>query len=277
MKRISHVLRNALTLGKAHQSFLDARWISLLLHLTPGRYKRAVALRILSLSPHYFYRKLQPASVRGRQFLDAEFERNRQSRRRIFETLIEPQITKDSVALDVGCGPGFLSRQVAERARYVYAADISSGVLACAQILNGQPNIRYVSAQTDPYAEVPRGGVDFVFSFAVVQHCTEEILQTILSQCHEKMRPGARGLFHLVIDDQEWTTEQDVAGDRSVLGRVKYRYGLNCFTRSKADVMRAFTDAGLRVIDIGRAGELANMAFDGDDIWAQDLVHFAKP
>ena len=57
VRKYVDVALRALTLGREDQSFLDAGWIVALLRSAPARRRRRLALSILSLSPHYFYRQ----------------------------------------------------------------------------------------------------------------------------------------------------------------------------------------------------------------------------
>jgi SAM-dependent methyltransferase len=117
-----------LAIGRAtwgsNQNFLGARWVAALVDKTPERMRERAALRVLSLSPHYFYAR----------DLQAEAERNRASRRALVDGLIAPYLGPDIRVIDYGCGPGYMAREVAERVGHVDAVDISPGVLACASL-----------------------------------------------------------------------------------------------------------------------------------------------
>jgi SAM-dependent methyltransferase len=115
------------------QNFLGARWVERVVDGAPESARERVALRFLALSPHYFYDR----------DLVAEASRNRQSRQILADGLVVPHLAPDARVLDYGCGPGYLAAAVAGQAAHVAAVDISRGMLACARVLNGRPNVTY--------------------------------------------------------------------------------------------------------------------------------------
>jgi 2-polyprenyl-3-methyl-5-hydroxy-6-metoxy-1,4-benzoquinol methylase len=162
------------------QNFLGRRWIASLVENSPDRLRERVALRLLSLSPHYFCHN----------DIHAESERLRRSRRALAETIVAPYISKDARVIDYGCGPGYMSRAVAEMAGRVDAVDISRGVLACARALNGRANIRCL---TPAELRQTAGHADLAYSFAVAQHMRAEALVAALSLLASTIRRGSAG------------------------------------------------------------------------------------
>ena len=144
MDRFVQVLKRAITIGNKPQAFIGAKWVVTLLKVTPQSKKRAMALRILSMSPHYFYRDANPeyAELPLPQFLEAEYTRNRISRQKICHYILKDRLSKRDLVLDYGCGPGFLAKEVAKSVRRVYACDISQGVLEGAKIINAAEKMR---------------------------------------------------------------------------------------------------------------------------------------
>src|SRR5271166_3744369 len=102
--KVSNLTKALLTNGKEHQAFIGAKWLVALLRAAPSSINRSLALRILAISPHYFYRSMNPAykHMPKRQFLDAEFERNRASRERICKQVILPYVKPGDHVLDIG-------------------------------------------------------------------------------------------------------------------------------------------------------------------------------
>jgi SAM-dependent methyltransferase len=221
------------------QNFLGAKWVEHLVDNSPTKIREHVALRLLSLSPHYFYDR----DIRN------EAERNRRSRQALVDALIAPYLNQSVRVLDYGCGPGYMAYAVAEIADHVYAVDISRGVLACAKVLNGRPNITFrTPTEIGQEAEM----VDLAYSFAVVQHLRTELLLDALGVIAGRLRPNGVLLLHFAIPGQGgWRTEAEWARDKSIGGRAKMRYALNCFGRS-ADEMETivsgcgFTDVVVR-------------------------------
>ena len=65
--------------GFGSQNFLGHRWVGSLLATLPANRKRPAALRVLAMSPHYFFRTPSNAHLTSRDFLESEFARSRDS------------------------------------------------------------------------------------------------------------------------------------------------------------------------------------------------------
>ena len=264
----------ALTLGREGQSFVGARWVDRLLRFAPEKHQRRLALAVLSWSPHYFYRDTTPGSpqLSEREFTEREFARNKSTREKIASLILEPHLNSAQVALDYGCGPGFLTNSVSRRVRAVYGIDLSRGVLACARILNGGPNVTFL--HTTQMDEVPDRSIDIVYSFAVIQHLTDAVFVSVLALLHQKLKPGGKLVVHVVLDGDSWRMEQDWRQDTSLKGRVKWKYGLNCFKRNEEDFRTMLAAAGFASIAIQPIADLCGEKFD--DICTQHLVSAVK-
>lgn len=277
LRRQLSFISNALTLGKRPQSFLAARWVEGILRACPRAQRRSFALQLLGLSPHYFFRESDPA-YRGmprRKFLEMEARRNDESRRILVERIVAPHLPRGRTALDLGCGPGFAARHASGFASRVFACDISPGVIACAKILNPAANIIYFDTLDDDYQRVPDASLDLVYSFAVAQHVTDRVLRGLLSTCFAKLKPGGRAVFHMVTHDPTWRSERDWRSDRSIRGRIKVKYALNCFVRNPSDVRCMVVDAGFDDPEFHLASEFVSDLKDA--IADQDIVLFGKP
>lgn len=241
------------------QNFLGARWVEHIVSSSPVQIRESVALRLLSLSPHYFY----DHDIR------AEAERNRRSRQALTDALIAPHLNRTMRILDYGCGPGYMACAVAEQVRHVDAVDISRGVLACAKVLNGKANISYLRPEE---LKQQKEMVELAYSFAMVQHLTSEVLVDVLGLLASKIRDGGILLLHFPVPDGDvWRTETECLRNQSLAGRAKLRYGLNCFGRS-ADEMKAlvsksgFTDVVVRPLNGTISGS------DDDDVAKQHIL-----
>ena len=253
----SDVLISRATWGGS-QNFLGARWIERLVASAPSAARERVALRLLALSPHYFY---------GRD-LAAEAARNRRSRQVLADQLITPRLTPGARVLDYGCGPGYLAAAVAQRAGQVHAVDISRGVLACARVLNGLPNISYQTPEEFRAAAEP---VDLAYSFAVVQHLRTGALTAALGLLAEAVRPGGLLLLHFAVaGSQGYRTESQWLADGSLAGRAKLRYGLNCFGRTAAELAELVTCSGFT--DVAARPLSGLVSIPDDDIPDQHLL-----
>jgi SAM-dependent methyltransferase len=239
------------------QNFLGAPWVARLVESAPRPASERVALRMLALSPHYFYDR----------DLRAESERNRRSRKALAQSLIAPHVSAETTVIDYGCGPGYLARAVAGLAGQVAAVDISPGVLACARVLNPAPNISYLRP-----AELARrlGQADLAYSFAVVQHLSTPALSAALQLLARSIRPGGTLLLHFAVTGEAgYRSEETWLADRSLTGRARLRYGLNCFGRTSAELRAAVAAAGFTgVVTRWLAGD----SVGDDDISQQHLL-----
>ncbi|HEV2125522.1 MAG TPA: methyltransferase domain-containing protein [Chloroflexota bacterium] len=238
------------------QNFLGAPWAEHVLRLAPSPFRERIALRVLSLSPHYFYDS-------DRQ---AEAERNRTTREGLVRDVLLHYLDSTAIALDYGCGPGYMAAAVAAHVRQVEAVDVSRGVLACARVLNGLPNIAY---ETPDEAARRKEPVDIAYSFAVVQHLTDSAFRGVLTMLRRRVRTGGTLLIHFPVADEEWRTEGQWRADSSVRGRAKMRFGLNCFGRSEAEMARLVTQAGFRNT---RTQPLAELTSADPDVSRQRLL-----
>ena len=265
-----------LTLGKDRQSFIGARWLVLLLRLTPGHLRRKAALWILSLSPHYFYREANPdytnLSMNG--FLDAEYERNRSSREMICNQLLMRYLKPHYEVLDIGCGPGFLAKAVAQHVRAVYACDISPGVLECARIINHADNLTYIYSGESGFAHIPNSSLDLIYSIAVIQHLRESVIEYLFNVARTKLRHGGLCLFQVQLENNEWKTEDESRRDETLTGHLRMKYGLNCFQRSEAFFSALASQTGLSLVGVHSLSDFLDSPFD--DVYYQHLIILTK-
>ncbi len=238
----------------------------MLLEKAPTSVRSRIALRLLSLSPHYFWGKSGEFWI-SRNTIKREHQRNRESRRQLFEEVVLPHVRAEHTVLDYGCGPGYLAAATAKVVHQVVGCDISAGALACARTLNPGVNIRYVDVTTDGWSS----GImaDVAYSFAVAQHVRDTVLQQILRTVREMLKPGGLLLMHVIIDAPGWRSEADWLGDNSMVGRVKLKYGLNCFSRTADQVIGLAETAGFHGCQIKPMSEFT---FVDDDIAREHIL-----
>lgn len=237
MSRLFSAVKWVLTLGSKPQTFLDAKWIVIFLDKIPLPKKRIWALRILNLSPHYFISSDAPEfnGMRNNDYLEAVFKLCNQSRDKIFEILLKDYLDEDYEVIDYGCGPGFLARAASPYVKKIYGLDISGGAIACAKVVNSADNIEYLKADRDGLSAIDDESVDAIYSYAVVQHLTDEVFNSVLRTCRQKLKFGGRLLLHIQLTDEVWRTENDWKNDTSIVGHLKYNYGLHCFGRTEGE------------------------------------------
>ncbi len=229
-----NLLKWGLTLGSEPQNFLGAKWIKSFLKKIPERKKRIWALRFLSLSPHYFIDPDNPEfkGMSTDQYLERSFRIICESREEIFDKLLKTKFETGFEVLDYGCGPGFLAKAAAPFVKKIYAVDISGGAIVCARIVNPAKNIEYLEANEESFDKIPDGKLDAVYSYAVVQHLEIESFEKILEICRKKLKPDGLLILHIRLIDEIWKTEEFWKFDKSMTGKIRYKFDLHCFGRS---------------------------------------------
>ncbi len=241
MRKVLSIAKWSVTLGRDPQNFLGARWVTALLDRVPEEGKRKWALRLLALSPHYFIDGDNPEfrSMGNDEYLERSFSIISRTRDEIYENVLKPYLKADDEVLDYGCGPGFVAKAVAPFVKKVTAIDISSGAIACARVVNAAENIDYMVADEAGLASIPDGSLDAVYSYAVIQHLTDEVFKIVLDVCQRKLKTEGKLLLHVQLPDATWKTEEDWRNDATLQGKVKFKYGLHCFGRTE-DQYREF-------------------------------------
>lgn len=272
-----YLLHSFLTKGSAPQSFIGARWLVALLKNAPKSAKRGLALRVLGLSPHYFLPYFNPDydKLPYKKFLEAEFERNRKGREKIEREVLGQFLKPADTVLDYGCGPGFLARAVAPNVEKVFALDISRGALECAKILNNAENINYVFALNGEREQIKNDSLDAIYSFAVIQHVSDEVLQGILEFCFAKLKTGGKIILQIQLEEAGWRTEDEWKNDKTLAGKLKYSQGLHCFARTAEVIQTMVEKAGFKSVEFRNVSEM--VAEDFDDICRTQILLAKKP
>jgi SAM-dependent methyltransferase len=239
------------------QNFLGAPWVRRAVERAPQRAQRRVALWALSLSPHYFDSGKRP---------DEEARRLRTTRAQLAQDLLGEHLQPAMEVLDLGCGPGDMALAVSRSVTHVFALDVSPGVLACARVLAAADNISYMTP--DAYAALGRR-VDLAYSIAVAQHLSDDVLRRTLGSLHTWIRPGGTLVLHVVLDAPGWMTEAEWRADHSLRGRLRLRYGLNCFSRREAAMRAMVADAGFEILTLRPLSEVTAVS---DDVAGQHLL-----
>lgn len=274
MKHILFLFKSLLFRGKENQSFIGATWVVTLLKVAPKRFKRRLALSVLSWSPHYFFRDINDEYYRipFKDFLEREFERNKESREKIANLILARYLNTHQTVLDYGCGPGFLANAVSPRVARIFAVDVSRGVLECARILNGRDKTTYL--HTTQLEHIKDGSIDLIYSFAVIQHVTDQVFNEILDTLYKALKDNGTVVIHVVVDQQGWRDESDWASNKSIKGKLKLKCGLNCFNRNRENIVRMFEEHDFSSVHLLPIDSLCSEDFD--DICKQHLVTAVK-
>jgi SAM-dependent methyltransferase len=270
MISVTEVLKWTITLGGT-QNFLGARWVRRVLERTPEDRKRARALWLLSLSPHYFHLRNAPeyAELSESEYREAYWEAGYVSRRKIYDEIFAG-MELGRVVMDYGCGGGFFARALAENVDTVYACDVSPGTIACAKVVSPSDNIVYVVADREGLKAVPDAGVDTIISLNMVHHLTAATYERVLRFMAQKIRPGGRLILHIQLPAAGWKTEEEWRADRSIRGRLKLRFGIHCFSLAAEKHEEMVTKAGFTDISIRPVSDYTSHKFD--DIGDQHIL-----
>lgn len=277
MKKLFNLAKWTLSRGKDPQNFLGAGWIPRFLRTVPERSRRRWALRILSLSPHYFIKPDLP-KFRGMSFdayLESSLRDIAASREEIYERVFKSPLSESKTVIDYGCGPGFLAAVAARDKEKVFAVDISVGALACAAVINGADQIVYLRADDDGLSQIPDGGADGAMSLAVVQHLTDDTLRTVLGNIARKLRSGGTLAMHVQTESRLWRSEDEWRQDPSVMGSIKFKCGLHCFGRSLDAYETILKEKGFVNISSTKLSDLMLSDPDNDD--SEHVVTANKP
>ena len=253
--------------GEGSQTFLDAKWIRFLIKNAPKNYKKTVALNVLALSPHYFLGEKEKTK---KTFLIREYKRNLSSRQLLYKHVVSNYITPESVVMDYGCGPGFLAKIVASKSEKLYALDISDGVLLCADTINHRENLNYMNVLKNRANSIPDGSVDLIYTFAVLQHVSGKLVDDIFNLFHRKLKERGKALIQVQLPDPNWKTEEEWIADQSLMGKFKYKYGLNCFSNTLSFYQEKLANNKLKFRSMVEMKELLPYSFD--DIYNQQLI-----
>ncbi|MFL5895592.1 MAG: class I SAM-dependent methyltransferase [Thermoleophilaceae bacterium] len=120
---------------------------------------------------------------------------------RTLETL-DIDIRADDEIAEIGCGLGRLTRVLAERARRVWAFDVSSEMLRQAQELLGDvENVDWIHGDGSSLAPLADGSVGACFSFVVFQHLPDPaITLDYVREMGRVLRPRGWSAFQISND-----------------------------------------------------------------------------
>jgi len=146
------------------------------------------------------------------------------------------RIGPEGHVLDLGCGIGRLSAQIAGRFAEVVGVDVSPAMIQAARALHaGRPGLRFEANSGNDLDEFPTGSMDLVFSYSVLPHLPADVLESYFLEVGRVLRPG--GWFRY----QFWIGPPHDASTSDTLT-------IRVYDRETFD--RLNTDAGLTVAEI---------------------------
>jgi SAM-dependent methyltransferase len=114
------------------------------------------------------------------------------------------ELSPTGEVLELGCGPGGFTRELARHARSVTAVDASLEMLARNEIEVAQPNVRYVAA--DVFAWEPEATYDVVFFGFLLSHVPPAAFQLFWHRVRACLRRGGRVAF---VDEDDRAADND--------------------------------------------------------------------
>ena len=106
--------------------------------------------------------------------------------------------------LELGCGPGGFTRELARRARSVTAVDSSPKMLARNKFEVDRPNVRYL--QADVFEWVPDATYDVVFFGFLLSHVPPGLFESFWRLVRTCLRPGGQVAF---VDEDDRVAHYD--------------------------------------------------------------------
>jgi cyclopropane fatty-acyl-phospholipid synthase-like methyltransferase len=151
----------------------------------------------------------------------------------------------------------------------VVASDVSRGVIACAEQINGADNIRYVANGLSDLANIADSSLDLLYSFAVFQHLTKEQSVAFFREFARILAPGGSGVCHAILKE----SGESRAADPSAGNWLARRVNLRMVYFTSAEITESLQSAGLRDVQIIPVASLAKI---DDDIGSEQLVTFRR-
>ena len=139
-------------------------------------------------------------TYRWRGDLDHFFELGEGVAKRVIDPLYPPPRPATGAALDLGCGPGRISRALGRRFASVAAFDVSEQMIATAKRLHADPAFDNITFATNDGVGLPIADdqIDFAWTYEVFQHMpTHEVMAANLNEIGRVLRRGGLALVHL--------------------------------------------------------------------------------
>ncbi|MEO6904723.1 MAG: class I SAM-dependent methyltransferase [Ginsengibacter sp.] len=111
-----------------------------------------------------------------------------------FDILTDEMINKNTYALDIGCGSGRWTKNLASKVGFIEAVDPSNAIFAADKLLGEMENVRLskASIETLPF---PDEAFDFVMSIGVLHHVPDT--RKALNDCVKKVKKS--GYFYVYL------------------------------------------------------------------------------
>jgi SAM-dependent methyltransferase len=166
-----------------------------------------------------YYRALAPEYVEDAG-IEGVTEETYNAATRTFNTALESASPLGEV-LELACGPGTFTSEIARRATSIDALDASPEMIEIAATRTAQAtNVRF--AQADLFTWTPNRRYDFVFFGFWLSHVPPERFASFWSTVASALAPNGRVMF---VDDGHRTTEELTHGPESSMIERQLRDG----------------------------------------------------
>jgi cyclopropane fatty-acyl-phospholipid synthase-like methyltransferase len=124
----------------------------------------------------------------------------------------------NKIILELGCGAGRMSEFLAQEVKKLYAVDISVEIIALArERLEKTTNVDLICIleEGESFSILENSSIDLVFSVAVLQHCSENIVKDYFKDIGRILKSNGYFVFQIPIAEKHETIpyEQQPAVD----------------------------------------------------------------
>jgi ubiquinone/menaquinone biosynthesis C-methylase UbiE len=122
--------------------------------------------------------------------------------------------SRETVAVDLGCGSGQITIPLARECARVLAVDVSAPFIRQLEAKAGDAGVRNIQSLTNPIEtlDLPPGSVDLVVSNYALHHLRDADKAHLVERAHAWLRPGGR----LVVGDMMFGRGAD-SEDRAII------------------------------------------------------------
>jgi len=118
-------------------------------------------------------------------------------KRTLLKTYLVPYIHSRQQALEIGCGAGRWTAEIAPRVLRLYACDISPvAISVCRKRLSRLHNIQYKIVSDNLLSFLDNGSVDFAWSYDVFVHINANDMAIYIRSLKRVLKPGAYCVIH---------------------------------------------------------------------------------
>lgn len=173
-----------------------------------------------------------------------------------------------SEVLDLGCGEGYVARQLRRRgARRVRGIDVSAEMIARARAEEAREplGIEYAEGDAQKLAHVPDASIDLAVAVFLFNYLDKAATGAVMHQVHRVLRPGGRFVFAVPHPSLPFLREEEPpfyfaraglgyfsARDTTLEGRIWRRDGasvpVRCVHKTLQDYFDCLRAAGFRVL-----------------------------